>query len=60
MIFKFAIARFLFDLTANQKFDIFIMLCIFLNMVCMCLEHYNQSQTFDLVLTYINHFFVAM
>jgi hypothetical protein len=36
------------------------MLCIFLNMVCMCLEHYNQSHTYDLVLEYINHFFVAM
>ncbi|CAF4469895.1 unnamed protein product [Rotaria sp. Silwood2] len=36
------------------------MICIFLNMLCMCLEHYNQSDTFDLVLGYINHFFVAV
>ncbi|CAF4190509.1 unnamed protein product, partial [Rotaria sp. Silwood2] len=57
---RFALARFLFDLTTSQKFDIFIMICIFLNMVCMCLEHHNQSHTYDLVLGYINHFFVAI
>ncbi|CAF3828874.1 unnamed protein product [Rotaria sordida] len=57
---RFALGRFLFDLTTNQKFDIFIMICIFLNMVCMCLEHYNQSHTYDLVLDYINHLFVAI
>ncbi|CAF4075639.1 unnamed protein product [Rotaria sordida] len=57
---RFALARFLFDLTTNQKFDTFIMICIFLNMLCMCLEHYNQSDTYDRVLEYIDHFFVAM
>ncbi|CAF3864360.1 unnamed protein product [Rotaria sp. Silwood1] len=57
---RFALGRFLFDLTTNQKFDTFIMICIFLNMLCMCLEHYNQSDTYDLVLEYINHFFVAI
>ncbi|CAF1051591.1 unnamed protein product [Rotaria magnacalcarata] len=57
---RFAFARFLFDLTTNQKFDIFIMICIFLNMFCMCLEHHNQTLTFGLTLGYINHVFVAM
>ncbi|CAF4362188.1 unnamed protein product, partial [Rotaria sordida] len=56
---RFALPRFLFDLTTNQKFDTFIMICIFLNMLCMCLEHYNQSDTYDLVLEYIDRFFVA-
>ncbi|UJR17003.1 hypothetical protein I4U23_003901 [Adineta vaga] len=56
---RFAVARFLFDVTTSQKFDIFIMLCIFLNMLCMCLEHYNQSHRYSRVLEYINHFFVA-
>ncbi|CAF5041901.1 unnamed protein product, partial [Rotaria sp. Silwood1] len=36
------------------------MICIFLNMLCMCLEHYNQSRTYDLVLGYMNNFFVAI
>ncbi|CAF4979250.1 unnamed protein product, partial [Rotaria sp. Silwood1] len=57
---RFALGRFLFDLTTNQKFDIFIMICIFLNMVCMCLEHHNQSHTYDLVLDYINTLFVII
>ncbi|CAF3598036.1 unnamed protein product [Adineta steineri] len=57
---RFALARFFFDLTTNQKFDIFIMICIFLNMLCMCLEHHNQSDTYDHVLGYINNFFVAI
>ncbi|CAM4752984.1 unnamed protein product [Rotaria magnacalcarata] len=57
---RFAIARFFFDLTTNQKFDIFIMICIFLNMLCMCLEHHNQSAAYDHVLGYINNFFVAI
>ncbi|CAF0997674.1 unnamed protein product [Rotaria sordida] len=57
---RFPIARFFFDLTTNQKFDVFIMMCIFLNMLCMCLEHDNQSDTYDRVLGYINNFFVAI
>ncbi|CAF3347635.1 unnamed protein product [Rotaria socialis] len=57
---RFAFARFLFDLTTNQKFDIFIMICIFLNMFCMCLEHHNQTHIFGLTLDYINHVFVAI
>ncbi|CAF1300247.1 unnamed protein product, partial [Adineta steineri] len=57
---RFAFGRFLFDVTTNQKFDIFIMICIFLNMVSMCLEHYNQSQTFTRILGYFNHSFVIL
>ncbi|UJR10951.1 hypothetical protein I4U23_015136 [Adineta vaga] len=57
---KFFIGRFLFDLTRNQAFDIFIMICILLNMICMCLEHYNQSHTYDFVLALINHIFVGI
>ncbi|CAF4923745.1 unnamed protein product, partial [Rotaria magnacalcarata] len=56
---RFAFTRFLFDVTTNQKFDIAIMICICLNMICMCLEHHNQSESFDHVLAYINNFFVA-
>ncbi|CAF4456327.1 unnamed protein product, partial [Rotaria magnacalcarata] len=29
-------------------------------MVCMCLEHHNQSRTFDRVLDYINNLFVII
>ncbi|CAF4218965.1 unnamed protein product [Rotaria socialis] len=57
---RFALGRFLFDVTTNQKFDIFIMICIFLNMVCMCLEHHNQSRAYDRILDYINNLFVII
>ncbi|CAF1586722.1 unnamed protein product, partial [Adineta ricciae] len=57
---RFPIARFFFDLTTNQKFDIFIMICIFLNMICMCLEYDGQSDAYGRVLGYINNFFVAI
>ncbi|CAF1331232.1 unnamed protein product [Adineta ricciae] len=57
---RFALARFFFDVTTNQKFDIFIMICILLNMLCMCLEHDGQSKTFERVLGYINNFFIAL
>ncbi len=36
------------------------MICIFLNMLCMCLEHHGQTETYNRVLEYINNFFVAM
>ncbi|UJR15131.1 hypothetical protein I4U23_002096 [Adineta vaga] len=57
---RITIARFFFDLTTNQKFDIFIMICIFLNMICMCLEYDGQSDAYGRVLGYINNFFVAI
>jgi len=36
------------------------MICILLNMFCMCLEHYHQSSTYDIVLEWINTIFVGM
>lgn len=36
------------------------MACILLNMVAMCLEHYDQSPTFEAVLAYINYIFISI
>ena len=36
------------------------MVCIFLNMLCMCMEHHNQSPSTDRILGSINNFFVAV
>jgi hypothetical protein len=36
------------------------MACILLNMVAMCLEHYDQTETFETVLAYINYVFIAI
>jgi hypothetical protein len=50
----------LFDITSNQKFDIFIMICIFLNMIAMCSESYQQSEAVDAVLMFINNIFIGI
>lgn len=57
---KFALMRFFFDITSNQKFDIFIMVCIFLNMITMCAESYGQSERTDSILNIINSIFIAI
>lgn len=52
--------RLLFDITSNQKFDVFIMLCIFMNMIVMCTESYEQSESTTFVLMFINNIFVVI
>ncbi|RMZ93884.1 sodium channel para isoform X6 [Brachionus plicatilis] len=54
------LARLMFDVTSNQKFDIFIMICIFLNMLAMCAESYQQSDQFVLFLSIINQVFITI
>ena len=36
------------------------MICIFLNMILMCVESYGQSETTDSVLFYINNIFIVI
>lgn len=50
----------MFDITSNQKFDIFIMICIFLNMVAMCVESYEQSEKTMTILGFINNVFITL
>ncbi|CAF0790592.1 unnamed protein product [Brachionus calyciflorus] len=57
---KFLFARLMFDITSNQKFDIFIMICIFLNMLAMCAESYGQSEETIRTLSFINHAFISI
>jgi len=44
----------------NQKFDIFIMIVILLNMMTMAIEHYEQPQRLEDVLFIINQIFIAI
>jgi len=44
----------------NQKFDIFIMIVILLNMMTMAIEHYDQPQQLENVLFVINQIFIAI
>jgi len=54
------IQRFFFAVVTNQKFDIFIMIIILLNMIVMGLEHYEQSEDFDYALYVINTAFIVI
>lgn len=49
-----------FQLTTSQKFDIFIMIVILLNMMTMAIEHYDQPDEFDKALHWINQIFVLI
>ncbi|XP_051761104.1 sodium channel, voltage-gated, type I-like, alpha isoform X2 [Ctenopharyngodon idella] len=57
---KNKIQGFIFDLVANQAFDIFIMVLIWLNMVTMMVETEDQSPEMGNVLYYINLAFIVL
>ena len=50
----------MYDITTDQKFDIFIMIVIMLNMLTMTMEHYGQTDTYTTVLYYINLTFIVV
>ncbi|KAH3854426.1 hypothetical protein DPMN_096968 [Dreissena polymorpha] len=50
----------LFDLTTTQKFDIFIMVIILLNMLTMTMEHHEQSKEFTAALFWVNLVFIII
>lgn len=54
------IQRFFFAVVTNQKFDIFIMIVIMLNMILMGLEHYEQSDEFENALYVVNTVFIGI
>ncbi|VVC98097.1 unnamed protein product [Leptidea sinapis] len=49
-----------FEIVTDKKFDMIIMLFIGLNMLTMTLDHYQQSDTFSLVLDYLNMIFIVI
>lgn len=44
----------------NRRFDNMITTAIVLNTLSMCLQHYNQTDTFTFVLNIIDYFFIAV
>lgn len=50
----------MFEICTNKKFDMFIMLFIGLNMLTMTLDHYQQAETFSIVLDYLNMIFIVI
>jgi len=55
---KFALA--MFKLATDQKFDIFIMIIIMLNMLTMAVEYYQAPSDLENVLYVVNIIFVAI
>lgn len=50
----------MFEIVTNKKFDMFIMLFIGLNMLTMTMDHYQQKETFTMVLDYLNSIFIVI
>ncbi|XP_074640062.1 sodium channel protein para-like [Tubulanus polymorphus] len=57
---RFKIQAFFFDLTTNQKFDIFIMIFILLNMGVMAVDAHGQDEAVRSVLEKINLAFISI
>ncbi|CAL8126446.1 unnamed protein product [Orchesella dallaii] len=49
-----------FDIVMNQKFDMLIMVFIGLNMLVMTMDHYNQPDSWETTLGYLNGVFIAI
>ena len=45
----------LYRVVSDIIFELFITLCIILNVLAMAIEHYNQPLTLESVLTYLNY-----
>jgi len=49
-----------YNLSRNQKFDIFIMIFIMLNMLTMAIEYEGMSEEFESGLEYVNGAFLTI
>lgn len=49
-----------FKFIASTKFDVFIVLCILLNIISMALSYDGQSKYYESILTSINYFFSSV
>ncbi|XP_037971766.2 sodium channel protein para isoform X12 [Plutella xylostella] len=49
-----------FEIVTDKKFDMIIMLFIGLNMLTMTLDHYQQAESFSVVLDYLNMIFIVI
>jgi len=50
----------LYHLTTHEKFDMFIMSCILLNVVVMSLNHVDETELWDTSLTWANNMFTMV
>lgn len=59
-IFQNSVQGFIFDVAISNKFELTIVILIFLNMVVMMVEHYKQPQSVTLALEIINIIFTTV
>lgn len=60
VLFQWKPQAIVFEIVTNKKFDMFIMLFIGFNMLTMTLDHYQQKETFSMVLEYLNMIFIVI
>ena len=51
---------FFFDVSVNTKFELAVVVLIFLNMVSMAVEHYRQSEVYTEALDIVNIAFTSI
>lgn len=50
----------MFEIVTNKKFDMIIMLFIGFNMLTMTMDHYQQAESFTLMLDILNSIFIVI
>ena len=60
VVFQWKPQAIVFGIVTNKKFDMTIMLFIFLNMLTMTLDHYNQSPMWSFALDNLNMGFIVI
>ena len=59
-IFQWKPQTIVFGIVTNKKFDMIIMLFIFLNMLTMTLDHYDQTEMWSFALDNLNMGFIVI
>jgi len=59
-VLQYKIQLWFFQMTGSQRFDIFIMIIILLNMMTMAIDHQDMSKELETVLEISNQVFVVI
>lgn len=51
---------FLYDVSTSNRFELAIVIIIFLNMIVMAIEHYQQADSIKQVMDIMNYIFAAV
>lgn len=59
-IFQWRPQAIVFEIVTNKKFDMIIMLFIGFNMLTMTMDHYQQAESFTMLLDVLNSIFIVI